>query len=88
MHTVNMHEAKTQLSSLVQQALNGEDVVIARAGKPLVRLVPFQEPRQPRRPGRLKGQIQMSADFDDADATIADLFEGGAWRACCSTPTS
>lgn len=78
MRTVNMHEAKTQLSSLVQQALNGEDVVIARAGRPLVRLVPFQEPRQARRPGRLKGQIQMHDAFDATDAVIADLFEGDA----------
>ena len=78
MHTVNMHEAKTKLSSLVQQALNGEDIVIARAGKPLVRLVPFQEPRQPRRPGRLKGQILTREDFDATDAAIAELFEGGA----------
>jgi prevent-host-death family protein len=76
--TVNMHKAKTQLSSLVQEALNGEDIVIARAGKPFVRLVPFQEPRKPRRPGRLKGQIQIHGDFDATDGAVADLFEGDA----------
>ena len=78
MHTVNMHEAKTQLSSLVEQALNGEDVVIARAGKPLVRLVPFQKTKQARRPGRLKGQIRMHEGIDAGDEAIVELFEGGA----------
>ncbi|MFZ0790370.1 MAG: type II toxin-antitoxin system prevent-host-death family antitoxin [Chromatiaceae bacterium] len=78
MHTVNMHEAKTQLSSLVQQALNGEDVVIARAGKPLVRLVPFQKTKQARQPGRLKGQIRMHEEIDAGDDAIVELFEDGA----------
>jgi prevent-host-death family protein len=75
MHTVNMHEAKSQLSALVKQALEGEDVVIAKAGTPVVRLVPFQQTKAPRRPGRLKGQIRMADDFDAVDEEITDLFE-------------
>jgi prevent-host-death family protein len=78
MRTVNMHEAKSQLSALVQQALDGEDVVIARAGRPLVRLVPFQEAKAPRQPGRLKGQIRLADDFDAVDGQIAELFEQGS----------
>ena len=77
MQTVNMHEAKSQLSSLVQAVLDGEDVVIARAGRPVVRLVQFQEVQTPREPGRLKGQIRMADDFDAVDEEIADLFEQG-----------
>jgi prevent-host-death family protein len=77
MQTVNMHEAKSQLSALVQAVLDGEDVVIAKAGRPVVRLIPFQETRAPREPGRLKGQIRMADDFDAVDDEIADLFELG-----------
>jgi prevent-host-death family protein len=75
MQTVNMHEAKSQLSALVQAVLDGEDVVIAKAGRPVVRLVQFQEVQAPREPGRLKGQIRMADDFDAIDDEIADLFE-------------
>lgn len=75
MQTVNMHEAKSHLSALVQAVLDGEDVVIAKAGRPVVRLVPFQEVQAPREPGRLRGQIRMADDFDAVDDEIADLFE-------------
>ncbi len=77
MHTVNMHEAKSQLSALVKAALDGEDVVIAKAGNPLVRLVPYQDRKTPRRPGRLKGLIKMSPDFDEIDDEITNMFEQG-----------
>lgn len=75
MQTVNMHEAKSHLSALVQAVLDGEDVVIAKAGRPVVRLVQFQEVQAPREPGRLRGQIRMADDFDAVDDAIADLFE-------------
>ena len=78
MHTVNMHEAKTKLSSLVEEALRGEEVVIARAGKPLVRLVPFQPEKKPRKPGRLKGKIKLASDFDLTPGEVIDAFEGDA----------
>ncbi len=61
---VNMHQAKTSLSRLVERALDGEDVVIARNGEPLVRLVPIAKQREPRIPGRMKGKIWISPDFD------------------------
>ena len=60
---VNVHEAKTQLSRLIEQALAGEEVVIARAGEPVVRLVPTASPA-PRVWGQDRGLIRIAADFD------------------------
>ena len=66
MQTVNIHEAKTHLSRLVDQAANGEPFVIAKAGKPLVKVVALNAPDagQIKRIGFLKGQIQVPKDFD------------------------
>ncbi len=72
---VNMHEAKSQLSKLAEKAARGEKVVIARAGKPWVDLVPHRE-RKRRVPGRLKGQIHWSDDFDRTPDSLIDAFEG------------
>jgi prevent-host-death family protein len=73
---VNMHQAKSSLSRLVERALAGEEVVIARNGEPLVRLVPVQKKREPRVPGRGKGKIWISPDFEFTDEEITELFEG------------
>lgn len=64
--TVNVHEAKTHLSRLLERVERGEEVVIARAGKPVAKLVPL-DPRKKTRGlrGKYKGQIWMSEDFDD-----------------------
>jgi prevent-host-death family protein len=72
--TVNMHEAKTHLSRLVERVEGGEEVIIARAG----RLVPYRAHREPRQPGLLKGEIWLADDWDspDVNAEIAALFEG------------
>lgn len=76
MKTVNMHEAKTHLSKLVEQALEGQPFVIAKAGKPLVQ-VTMIETVSPQKTGFLKGQIEIPADFDDMAAEdIKQLFEG------------
>lgn len=61
---MNVYEAKTQLSKLIERALRGEDVIIARAGKPAVRLVKW-EPSHDRVPGLWQGQVHMADDFDD-----------------------
>ncbi|MFO1350390.1 MAG: type II toxin-antitoxin system Phd/YefM family antitoxin [Gammaproteobacteria bacterium] len=61
---VNMHEAKTRLSELVALALAGEEVIIARANQPLVRLTPLPQPSGQRRLGRHRGQIEIAEDFD------------------------
>jgi len=65
MKTVNLHAAKTHLSRLVDAAVGGEDIVIAKAGKPLVRLVPLEATPQRRRGfGMLKGRMRIVKDFD------------------------
>jgi prevent-host-death family protein len=74
---VNMHQAKSSLSRLVERALAGEEVVIARNGEPLVRLVPVPKERKRRVPGRLKGKVWMSPDFEFSDEEIEELFERG-----------
>jgi len=71
---VNMHEAKSQLSSLTEKALSGETIIIAKAGKPLVRLVPVEQAPEQRMPGKYKGQVDIPADFDAPDKEIEDLF--------------
>lgn len=74
---VNLHDAKTHLSRYVDQALAGEEVVIARAGKPLVRLVPLAAEPGPRRGGFLRGQATISADLKaDFKAEIEEMFYG------------
>ena len=60
-----MHDAKTQLSRLVERAAEGEEIVIARAGRPVARLVAYRESVGKRVPGRWKGRIVIHDDFDD-----------------------
>jgi prevent-host-death family protein len=77
MRTVNIHAAKTQLSRLVEDAAKGEEIVIAKAGKPIARLVPLAEARPKRRLGTLAGKIKVSEDFDaPLPDDILDAFEG------------
>lgn len=66
---VNIHDAKTRFSKLINQALKGEEIIIARDGQPLIRLVPYTEEPATRKGGQLKGLIQISDDFD---ATLPD----------------
>ena len=77
MVSMNLHQATTALPALIKAALNGEEVVIAKDGKPMVRLVPCQERKTPRQPGRLRGQIRISDDFDAVDPEIIEMFENG-----------
>ena len=80
MRTVNMHEAKTHLSRLVEGAAQGEPFIIARAGKPLVKVLAVDAPRAgtAARTGFLAGRISLPADFDRIGSTeIEELFEGG-----------
>jgi prevent-host-death family protein len=63
--TLNLYDAKTHLSELVDRAAGGEEIVIAKAGKPKARLVPMEgAPRTPRQPGCWKGRIEIAPDFD------------------------
>ncbi len=62
--SVNIHEAKTQFSKLIRRVLQGEEIVIARAGRPVARLVPALQKPAHRTPGSARGQVTVSPDFD------------------------
>ena len=72
---VNIHEAKTHLSRLVERAAEGEEITIARAGKPVAKLIPYRPPVERRVPGIWRGQVWMAADFDDTDEELVEAFE-------------
>lgn len=61
---VNIYDAKTRLSQLVDRAEAGEEIIIARGGRPAARLVPFRSPTVQRKPGRMRGRIRIGPDFD------------------------
>ena len=73
---VNMHKAKSQLSALAENAKSGERIIIAKAGKPYVELVPYVAPTGNRIAGGCEGQIWIAPDFDDTDPEIIADFEG------------
>jgi prevent-host-death family protein len=77
MQTVNIHEAKTHLSRLLEQVAGGEEIIIAKAGKAIARLVPLNAPPKKRQLGLLKGKLNFSDNFD-APLTEDELalFEG------------
>lgn len=81
MKTVNIHDAKTNLSRLVEEAAKGEPFIIAKAGKPMVKVVPLEPEAKtdtkPRRLGILKGQFKVPDDFDRmCEREIEDMFYG------------
>lgn len=77
MHIVNIHEAKTQFSKLVESAINGEETIIAKSGKPVAKLVPISLEKPKRRLGVLKGKIKIADDFDaPLPDDILSSFEG------------
>jgi prevent-host-death family protein len=77
MHTVNIHEAKTNFSKLVDAAMHGEEIIIAKAGKPAVKLVAITPTKPKRKPGALKTKIKISKDFHAAlPDDWLDAFEG------------
>lgn len=73
---VNMHEAKSQLSALGEKVWRGEKVIIARAGKPYLELLPYRDKSAPRQPGSCKGMIVIAADFDETPEDVVASFEG------------
>lgn len=78
MTQVNIHEAKTHLSRLLERVAAGEEIIIARAGKPLARLAPLRANPRPRRLGLFDGQpFSMADDFDELPPDIQAAFEGG-----------
>ena len=78
MSQINLYDAKTQLSELVERAAAGEEIVIAKAGRPRARLVALEAPPIERRPGLGRGKIQIGADFDaPLPMEIAEAFGMG-----------
>jgi prevent-host-death family protein len=80
MHQENIHSAKTNLSKLIERALRGEEVIIARAGQPLVRLAPIAAGRKgPPIPGFMKGKIRVAEDWnsEETNKEVQRLFEQG-----------
>ncbi len=73
---VNIHEAKTNFSRLVERAEHGEEILIGRAGKPVARLVPYRESDEPRTPGGWEGRVRIAPDFDELPPEIAAAFRG------------
>lgn len=78
MDTVNIHEAKTHLSRLVERAEHGEEIIIARSGRPVARLMPLAGMEKPREFGRMRGKIRIADDFNaPLPDDILDEFENG-----------
>jgi prevent-host-death family protein len=76
MKIANIHEAKTQLSKLIEAALKGEEVVISKAGKPVVKIIPYQPNLKPRKPGYWRGKVKMADDFDTLPDSLINSFIG------------
>ena len=67
---VNIHHAKTHLSRLIEDVASGNEVLIAKGGKPMARLVPLGRDDSPRRPGMLKGKLRIADEFDRVQAAF------------------
>ena len=74
MEIANIHEADSRLSQIVDRAMSGEEVIIARAGQPMVRLVPIDADQSPRVGGQWKGRVRIAEDFDALPEDIAGAF--------------
>jgi prevent-host-death family protein len=78
MRSINVQEAKTHLSRLLEDAVAGEDIVIAKAGRPYVRLVSCLPSSTPRQLGGWEGKLRVAADFDETPEEVIRFFEGAA----------
>jgi prevent-host-death family protein len=74
MEITNIHEAKTHLSRLVEKAAAGEEIIIAKAGKPMAKLVGYKPSPKRRKPGGWKGKVWIADDFDELPPDIAEAF--------------
>ena len=72
--TINIHEAKTRLSQLIQQVEEGDEIIISRANKPIARLVAYREKAQARRLGEAKGMVEIKPDFDQLPEDFMEHF--------------
>ena len=77
MNITNIHEAKTRLSQLIEQAQAGEVVIIAKAGVPVAKLIRYDEGDAPRKPGFWRGKVRIADDFDELPEAFTAFFEEG-----------
>ena len=77
MRITNIHEAKTRLSQLIERARSGEEVLIARAGVPVAKLIRYDERDAPRQPGFWRGKVRIADDFDELPEAFTAFFEEG-----------
>jgi prevent-host-death family protein len=70
----NISRAKAELSALIDEVLKGKEVILARAGKPVARLIAYHGPIRPRKPGCMAGEISVAADFDSLPDDMAEAF--------------
>jgi prevent-host-death family protein len=70
----NISQAKAELSALIEEVMRGNEVILAKAGKPVAKLVKYSGPGKPRKPGALAGMIEIAPDFDVLPADIAEAF--------------
>ena len=76
MDQVNVYEAKTHLSQLLERVEAGEEIIIGRAGRPVARLVPYHSQAVKRRPGYWRGKVKIADDFDETPDWLVAAFEG------------
>lgn len=76
MQITNIHEAKTHLSKYVEMAFEGEEVIICKSGKPMAKLVRYQENSAPRKPGCWEGKVIIKPDFDELPDSLLKAFHG------------
>jgi prevent-host-death family protein len=74
MHITNISDAKAHLSALIAEVLSGKEVIIGKAGKPVVKLVRYERSEESRKPGALRGKIHIADDFDELPDDIAEAF--------------
>ena len=74
MQMTNIHAAKSQLSKLVERAEAGEEIIIARSGKPVAKLVAYRPSKAPRKGGQWRGKVRIADDFDELPSDIAAAF--------------
>ena len=73
---MNIYQAKTHFSQLIERVSQGEEVIIGKAGKPIAKLVPFHKERAPRKPGIWRGKVKNAKDFDELPPDLRDAFSG------------
>ena len=76
MEIQNVHQAKTNFSHLLERVRRGEEIVIAKAGKPVAKLIAYQDAGAPRRGGQWHGRVKIASDFDELPAELTDAFSG------------